>query len=57
MFYFQGILIGLVNLDGVVKVICSVKDSVEVFEELQKGYFLFDFIFFYVLYNFYYEVN
>jgi len=36
-FIFQGILIGLANLDGVVKVIRSAKDSTEASEGLQKG--------------------
>lgn len=34
----EGILIGLANLDGVVKVIRSAKDSAEASEELQKGF-------------------
>lgn len=57
MFYFQGILIGLANLDGVVKVIRSAKDSAEASEELQKGYLLFDLILLHVLHNFHYEAN
>ena len=46
---FQGILIGLANLDGVVKVIRRAKDSAEASEGLQKGYLRFDLIVFHVL--------
>lgn len=45
-------MIGLANLDDVVKVIRSAKDSAEASEELQKGYLSFDLILFHVLDSF-----